>query len=37
MTTDSHTLDRLQMHTGKRAPDPIIICSLVYKALHSMH
>ncbi len=20
MTTDSHTLDRLQMHTGKRAP-----------------
>lgn len=21
MTTDSHTLDRLQMHTGERAPD----------------
>ncbi len=24
MTTDSHTLDRLQMHTGKPAPDPVM-------------
>ena len=26
MTTDSHTLDRLQMHTGERAPDSITSC-----------
>ena len=26
MTTDSHTLDRLQMHTGKRAFDSITSC-----------
>ena len=38
MTTDSHTLDRLQMHTGKCAPDSIIRCvCLMCKGLHSVH
>jgi len=38
MTTDSHTLDRLQMHTGKRIPDSITSCvCLMCKGLHSVH
>lgn len=38
MTTDSHTLDRLQMRTGKCAPDSIIRCvCLMYKGLYSVH